>query len=70
MAQGLICVERPNSVNMDSLYSYANNYEQSNLIDLTSNIQGNRVYIFHGSVDSVVKPGWNLWAYLKKKKKK
>jgi hypothetical protein len=47
----------PALVNIPFLISEANTLQNSGLIDSTSGISGDRVYIFHGGEDSTVLPG-------------
>ena len=47
----------PLLVNVPFLISEANTLAGSGLIDSTAGVNGDRVYIFHGTEDSVVKPG-------------
>jgi len=51
-----MCMSFPNSVNVNTLITQANSFAATNQIDPTSNIRGDRVYIFHGTVDSTVLP--------------
>lgn len=53
----VVCMETPNLVIMLDLYSYANSYDRRDLIDSTNNIKGDKVYVYHGSADTVVRPG-------------
>lgn len=52
-----MCMSLPNSVNVNNLISSANTHERNNMIDPTANLRGDRVFIFHGTVDSTVLPG-------------
>jgi len=47
----------PNTVNVNDLRTATNNYANSGDIDPTSNMRNDRVYIFHGTRDTVVAPG-------------
>lgn len=53
-----MCMSFPNTVNVNNLISQAMTHERNNRIDNTLNLRGDRVFIFHGTVDSVVLPGW------------
>lgn len=53
-----MCMSFPNSVNVNNLISSANTHASRNNIDPTSNLRGDRVFIFHGSADATVLPGW------------
>lgn len=51
-----MCMSFPNTINVNTLISQANTHAANNRIDPTINLRGDRVYIFHGTVDSVVLP--------------
>jgi len=51
-----MCMSMPTTVNVNNLISQANSFASSNMIDPTSNIRGDRVFIFHGSADTTVLP--------------
>ncbi|XP_037037869.1 uncharacterized protein LOC119075507 [Bradysia coprophila] len=51
-----MCMSLPNTVNVNNLISQANTHASNNMIDPTSNLRGDRVFIFHGTVDSTVLP--------------
>jgi len=51
------CMATPALVNIPFLISEANTLANSGLIDSTTGVSGDRVYVFHGSEDSVVLPG-------------
>jgi len=57
IAASLTCMQTPGLVNVPFLIAEANSVANAKNIDPTSNIQGSRVYIYHGSKDSVVLPG-------------
>lgn len=52
-----LCMGTPGLTNVNTLIAQANAYAANNLIDPTSNIQGDRVFIFQSSADTVVLPG-------------
>lgn len=52
-----MCMSFPNTINVNTLISQANTHAANNMIDPTSNLRGDRVFIFHGTVDSTVLPG-------------
>lgn len=52
-----MCMSFPNTINVNILISQANTHAATNSIDPTSNIRGDRVFIFHGSADTTVLPG-------------
>ncbi|XP_040201481.1 uncharacterized protein LOC120932811 isoform X2 [Rana temporaria] len=51
------CMLFANSINMNNLFSKAESYASSSLIDPLSNLQNDKVFIFSGTKDSVVAPG-------------
>lgn len=53
----LRCMDNPGGVNVPTLIAQANTYASNGRISATSNINGDPVFIYHGSLDSVVLPG-------------
>jgi len=51
------CMSLPGSVNVNELVTKTRSYESARDIDSTSNLSNDRVYILHGSRDTVVSPG-------------
>jgi len=56
LAAANLCMSNPTSVNVNFLITQVNGLAASNLIDPVANIQGDRVFIFHGTQDSTVLP--------------
>lgn len=52
-----MCMSMPSTININTLISQANSFAATNMIDPTSNLRGDRVFIFHGTADSTVLPG-------------
>lgn len=52
-----MCMSFPNTINVNTLISQANTHASNNMIDPLSNLRGDRVFIFHGTIDNVVLPG-------------
>ena len=50
------CMTHASSIPVASLVSTTNNWAGQGLIDATSNLASSKVYLFSGSIDSVVKP--------------
>jgi len=57
VAASLTCMQTPNLVNVPFLIAEANSVAAAGNIDATSNINGDRVFIYHGTNDNVVYPG-------------
>lgn len=57
MAEAMNCILTPNLVVMATMYSRVSSYELFNDIDPVSGLVGDRVFVFHGTEDSVVDPG-------------
>ncbi|WP_295850610.1 PHB depolymerase family esterase [uncultured Xylophilus sp.] len=51
------CMASPSGIPTASLVSTTNSWANQGLIDPTSNLTASKVYLFSGSLDSVVKPG-------------
>jgi len=51
------CMSTPNSVNVNQLITQTNTYANAGDIDPVSNMRNDRVFIWHGSRDTVVSPG-------------
>lgn len=51
------CMDFPAIVNVPLLISEANTVAAAGNIDSTANIRGSKVYIFHGTRDTTVRPG-------------
>ena len=51
------CMASPAGIPTSSLVSTTNSWAGSALIDPVANLQGSKVYLFSGSIDSTVKPG-------------
>jgi poly(3-hydroxybutyrate) depolymerase len=51
-----VCMKTPSLVNINYLITQANGLASNGDIDPTSNIAGNKVFIFHGSKDTMVLP--------------
>lgn len=51
------CMETPALVNVQRLIIEANTEAAAGNIDATSNILDSKVYIFHGTEDTTVRPG-------------
>lgn len=52
-----MCMYEPYFINVDSLTRYTETTAASGLIDDVSGIQGDKVYIYDGTMDTVVFPG-------------
>ncbi|ELU03047.1 hypothetical protein CAPTEDRAFT_92319 [Capitella teleta] len=50
------CMENPSRVDVPSLIAQANTYASQGRISATVNMQGDRVFIFHGALDTAVLP--------------
>ncbi len=50
------CMTHSTSIPVASLVSTTNSWVTSSLIDSTSNLSGSKVYLFSGTLDSVIKP--------------
>ena len=59
VAESLNCMSFPDLILMSQLYARVASYDTFNNIDSISNIRGDKVYIFHGTADTVVRPGKN-----------
>ena len=57
VAESLNCMLYPGLTIMANLYARTNTYDLYGSIDSTSNLAGDRVYVFHGLADTVVNPG-------------
>jgi len=57
LAGATLCMSFPAAVNVNVLITQANAFAATNHIDPTSNIRGDRVFIFHGTADSTILPG-------------
>ncbi|XP_018009944.1 uncharacterized protein LOC108667432 [Hyalella azteca] len=57
LSEALVCMETPALVPVATLISETDNMESRGSIDSTSNLVGDKAYIFAGSLDTVVKPG-------------
>lgn len=55
-----ICVYDPTKVNVTFLITQVNLLAAYDLIDPVANIQGDKVFIFHGQKDTAVFPGINI----------
>ena len=51
------CMASPASISVSSLVTNTNNWASQGLIDPVANLQSSKLYLFSGSVDSVVKTG-------------
>ncbi len=51
------CMASPTGIPTSTLVSTTNNWASQGAIDPVANLQNSRVYLFSGSLDSVVKPG-------------
>jgi len=51
------CMTSPSGIPTSSLVSTTNNWASQGSIDPVVNLQGSKVYLFSGSIDSTVKPG-------------
>ena len=51
------CMASPSGIPVSTLVSTTNSWASQGLIDPVSNLQASRVYMFSGTIDSVVKPG-------------
>ena len=51
------CMASPAGIPVSALVSTTNSWASQGLIDPVSNLQASRVYMFSGTIDSVVKPG-------------
>lgn len=51
------CMASPSGIPVGTLVSTTNNWAQQGLIDPVANLQSSKIYMFSGSLDSVVKPG-------------
>lgn len=51
------CMASPSGIPTSSLVTTTNNWASQGLIDPVANLQGSKVYLFSGSIDSTVKPG-------------
>ena len=56
LGTALTCMSSPYLTSVPSLISRADGYSKDGTIDDTSNMAGDKVYIFHGTVDSTVAP--------------
>lgn len=57
VAESLNCMLYPNLIVMANLYARVSTYDFYNNIDKVDGLVNDRVYIFHGTKDSVVDPG-------------
>ena len=60
LSSALNCMSSPILTNVGTLVTRTNNYASSGKIDATSNMANDKVYIFHGTSDSVVSHGTRL----------
>ena len=51
------CMASPSGISTSALVTNTNNWANQGLIDPVSNLQNSKVYLFSGSIDSVVKQG-------------
>lgn len=51
------CMANPSAISTSALVSNTNNWASQGLIDPVANLQSSKVYLFSGSIDSVVTPG-------------
>jgi len=51
------CMANPANINVTTLTDQTKKYASSGMIDDTSNMYNDRVYIFHGALDNRVHPG-------------
>jgi len=51
------CAANPNSIDINRLATLTLNFEDDGLVDPTVNLANDRIWIFHGSLDTVVDPG-------------
>ena len=51
------CMASPAGIPVSSLVSTTNTWASQGIIDPVANLQGSKVYLFSGSIDSTVKPG-------------
>ncbi len=51
------CMATPSGIPTSTLISTTNNWANQGLIDPVANLQASKVYLFSGTLDSVVKPG-------------
>lgn len=63
MAEAMNCILTPNLVVMATIYSRVASYDLFRDIDPVSGLVDDRVFVFHGTEDSVVDPG--LFSILK-----
>ena len=54
------CLLEPENVNLSALIDQTKKYESRGMIDPTSNMLNDRVFIFHGLNDTRVVPGHTL----------
>ena len=51
------CMVFPGLVSLTAIHSRTATFDLYNYIDPRTNLNGDKVFIFHGSVDTVVRPG-------------
>ena len=51
------CIYDPALISVAELVSLTNDAAQNNEIDSTSNLKNDRVYLFSGTIDTIVNPG-------------
>ncbi len=61
--QATRCMENPDDTNMADLLAYTQSFVTSGDIDATSNINNDRVFLFAGTLDTVVDPGRHITRY-------
>jgi hypothetical protein len=57
VAESINCMLYPNLIVMANLYGRVSTYDFYNNIDSVNGLVNDRVFIFHGTEDSVVNPG-------------
>ncbi len=62
-----VCMSNPTAVNVSYLIEKVNGLATLNLIDAVANITGDKVFIFHGTKDTTVRPGINVDTFANKK---
>jgi len=60
LAAATTCLTTPALVNVAWLITEANSVAAAGNIDAMSNVRGRKVYIFHGTKDSTVRPGMKI----------
>lgn len=57
IGRGVRCVENPATINITRLTSLTLDMQRQDAIDITTNLIDDRVWIFHGALDTSVHPG-------------